>query len=218
MWPAIAAIASAGIGAWGQSDANRANRDMAREQMRFQERMSNNAQSFSERMASTQAQRSVDDYRKAGLNPALAYERAAAAPAGVTAGGASSRNENVMRDIPNVVNSALQTKALAQQMAIAQLQSDADLGVKDSQRRKNIEEAAATIVNAKMTNLNWSTQAGLQPHTIRRQVLENQLMQYGIPEARNRAAMETTLENLGGSPTAKLFLEFMRGISGARQR
>lgn len=75
MWPAlIPAIASvgAGIAGWfGQKSANDRNEKLARDQMAFQERMS-----------SSSAQRSVEDYTKAGLNPALAYDRPASSPAG----------------------------------------------------------------------------------------------------------------------------------------
>lgn len=118
----VGSMAGAGLGLIGQNSANKTNRDMAREQMRFQERMSHSAEAFSERMASTQAQRSVADYRAAGLNPALAYERSAAAPAGVTAGGAASRNENTMRDMPTVAANAMAIKQMKQNLELGELQ------------------------------------------------------------------------------------------------
>lgn len=109
-WPGMVAGAIGGL--FGQGMANRDNVRMAREQMRFQERMSNTA-----------VQRAVQDYIAAGLNPALAYERGASSPAGsITALG---------NTVQAGFNNALQARALQQNLATQKAQEYAALKAGD---------------------------------------------------------------------------------------
>ncbi len=97
----IPSVLSAG-GALRQQSSSR---QIAREQMAFQERM-----------ASSQAQRSREDFEKAGLNPALAYGTQAASPSG-----ASAQAENVLGA---GVSSALAAKANKAQVDLLEMQRE----------------------------------------------------------------------------------------------
>lgn len=89
-----AAVASGLTGLLGGLFQNRSERNAARENRAWQERMS-----------STAVQRSVADYTAAGLNPALAYDKAASTPGGATA--------VVTNATQSALTNAMQAKALA---------------------------------------------------------------------------------------------------------
>lgn len=90
---AIPGVISGIASIWGGAQANAANAAMAREQMAFQERM-----------RSTQYQTAVEDMRKAGLNPALAYQQGGAG----TPSGATAQHQNVMQQLPSTAADVVQ--------------------------------------------------------------------------------------------------------------
>lgn len=107
-WEAAAQIGGSLIGGLlgksGQSSANRANLKIAREQMSFQERMSNTAY-----------QRSASDLKKAGLNRILALGSPASSPQGASA---TMQNENAQlgQAVEKMSGTALQAMATKSQI------------------------------------------------------------------------------------------------------
>lgn len=111
-----AALAIGGVAsAFGAYRANAQNIDLAREQMAFQERMSN-----------TSYQRAVEDMRKSGINPMLAVDKGGAS----TPAGAAPTMQNIAANLMGNVSSAAQVALTLKQ--IEKVQQEIDISSPDA--------------------------------------------------------------------------------------
>lgn len=199
----LAPLAMGLLSAGSQWFTNRANARMAREQMQFQENMS-----------STAAQRSVRDYRAAGLNPALAYERTASSPGGATA---------IMGDIASQgISSARDYSRLRQEMQLQRRAADDQHTLAITQ--KGLLDAQGQEATARTANILSQTAANMQafkfnqeaqPHLLRSRAAEALLQELSIPEMRNTARWQETIGRGGPAMntalTAAQILRMLRG-------
>ena len=167
MWGAIAGglIGAAGS-IWASERANKAQKQMANDQMRFQESMSNTAH-----------QREMADLKAAGLNPILAANSGASTPSGAM--GSSTTPD--IPDFGNLINSAKAQKT-AKEAQVQQARAiESTIGVNETQ--KDVNKAMETKALSDAMNSQQSA---------KRQEMETRLLstQFGEAEARAKFIRE----------------------------
>lgn len=182
--PLIAGAASL-AGGWL---ANKGNKNEAEKNRDFQEHMSNTA-----------VQRSIDDIRKAGLNPALAYDRSASSPTGT-----SAQIGDVLGPAARSASDAAQRKQdmrIADEMARTQTELlKQQAGAAGATNRAQTALAEKTDAELQLVRQNYEYQKQLNPKNLDRMDVENRatlanamLTEFQLPGARNAASLESIL-------------------------
>lgn len=133
---------------------------------------------FQERMSSTAAQRAVADYSKAGLNPALAYDRPASSP-----GGSQAQLEN---PVSKAVSSGLSASMARWQNELTKQQAHVAQATAEKTKIDGANSAMQGELLAQDRVLKGQEVAfrtAVQPHQVRAAALANMQSEFGLSKA-----------------------------------
>lgn len=194
----IGAAIAGGASYFGQRSANKANREEARTNRAFQERMSN-----------TQWQRGVEDMRAAGINPALAYSQG---PASSPGGSLSAKQESSIGAGASSAVSAAQASKSIQLMdaQIAKVEGEA----MTSQAEGKLSRAREFL----LTNLTMPWDGSDEPSMLLMDMLRNEYLQskFSAEQTRNLSTISGAAAAVSAnlSPALKSFsAQAGRGLS-----